>query len=62
MSKDCCSPKDSDCCEEVDVNVKVNVDVGKIVKYVCITAVLIVGIIFGTNCYNKMLSNNRAHL
>lgn len=62
MSKDCCSPKDTDCCEEVDVNVKVNVDVGKIVKYVCITAVLIVGIIFGTNCYNNMLSNDRAQL
>lgn len=57
MSKDCCSSKDTDSCEEVDVNVKVNVDVSKIVKYVCITAVLIVGIIFGTNCYNKMLDD-----
>ena len=63
MFNDCCTPpKDSDCCEEADVNVKVNVDVTKIVKYVCITSVLIVGIIFGTKCYNKILDNTRAYL
>ena len=49
--KDCCSAN------EVgrSVNVNVNVDVPKIVKYCCITGVLIVGIIFGTRCFRNML-------
>jgi hypothetical protein len=44
--KNCCSPKDNDSC----VNVNVIVDVPKIVKYCCISGVLIVGIIFGSKC------------
>jgi len=48
--KDCCSPKD------IDSAVTVSVDVTKIVKYVCIAGVIIVGIIFGNRCYQKMLS------
>lgn len=51
--KNCCTPKDVDKC----VNVNVNVDVPKIVKYSCITGVLIVGIIFGTKCFRKMLED-----
>lgn len=33
-----------------------NIDVTKIVKYVCIAGVLIVGIVFGTLCYMKILN------
>lgn len=44
-----------DCCCEPGVTVKVNVDVPKIVKYACVTGILIVGIIFGTRCFGKML-------
>ena len=51
MRRDCCTPK------EVDRTVTVNVDVTKIVKYTCITGVFIVGIIFGSRCYNKMLKH-----
>lgn len=36
-------------------SITVLVDVTKIVKYSCITAICIVGIIFGTRCYHKML-------
>ena len=51
--KDCCSPKE----ETGDVAVKVNVtvDVPKIVKYSCLTGVLIVAIIFSSKCFLKML-------
>jgi len=49
--KDCCSPKD------IDSTVTVSVDVTKIVKYVCIAGVFIVGIVFGNRCYQKMLSD-----
>lgn len=35
--------------KDQDVNVRVDVDVTKIVKYCCITSVLIVLIIFGSN-------------
>jgi len=51
MSKDCCQSED--CCE-----VKVTVEVSKIVKYVSVAAVLIVGIIFGTMTFKKMLESN----
>ena len=51
MSKDCCQSED--CCE-----VKVTVEVSKIVKYVSVAAVLIVGIIFGTMTFKKMLETN----
>lgn len=52
MSKhDCCSHKEN----EANVNVNVIVDVPKIVKYACITGILIVGIIFGTKTFHKML-------
>lgn len=46
--KDYCQT--DDCC-----NVKVTVEVSKIVKYVSIAAVLIVGIIFGTMTFKKMM-------
>jgi hypothetical protein len=49
--KDCCSPKESGSL------VTVNVDVTKIVKYVCIAGIFVVGIIFGTRCYQKLLSD-----
>lgn len=51
MFKDC-YPK------EKGSSVTVNVDVTKIVKYVCVTGVFIVGIIFGTRCYNRLLEQN----
>ncbi len=51
MSKDCCQTED--CCD-----VKVTVEVSKIVKYVSVAAVLIVGIIFGTMTFKKMLETN----
>ena len=38
-----------------DVRVSVNVDVPKIVRYLCITGVLIVGIVFGTKTFRKMM-------
>ena len=47
-TKDCCLTEE--CCD-----VKVNVEVSKIVKYVSIAAVLIVGIIFGTMTFRKMM-------
>jgi len=50
--KDCCSPKDA------GAIVTVKVDVTKIVKYVCVASVFIIGIIFGTRCYNKILDKN----
>ena len=50
--KGCCTQKETDNCA---VQVNVNVDVPKIVKYCCFTGVLIVGIIFGTRCFKKML-------
>lgn len=53
MSNKCCSPEN----KEAQVNVNVNVDVPKIVKYSCITGVLIVAIVFGTKIYRKMLEN-----
>ncbi|BCJ93643.1 hypothetical protein acsn021_12120 [Anaerocolumna cellulosilytica] len=37
----------------------VNVDVTKIVKYVCIAGVLIVTIVFVTNCIGKLFANNK---
>lgn len=45
------------CCESTTpgTNINVNVDVPKIVKYICVAGVLIVGIIFGTNCYKHMI-------
>lgn len=52
MSKNDC------CCTDTNGSaVTVKVDVSKIVKYVCISGVLIVGIIFGTKCFMKMLSD-----
>ncbi len=51
--KNCCTPKNPDS----NVNVTVNVDVPRIVKYACITGVLIVGIIFGNKSFHKMLEH-----
>jgi len=36
-----------------------NIDVTKIVKYVCIAGVLIVGIVFGTMCYLKIMNKDK---
>ncbi|WP_313134459.1 hypothetical protein [Anaerocolumna sp.] len=36
-----------------------NIDVTKIVKYVCIAGVMIVAIIFGTRCYLKMINKDK---
>lgn len=47
--KDCCTPMDP------GTSVSVTVDVTKIVKYVCCAGILIVGIIFGTRCYHKLV-------
>ena len=52
MLKECCSPKDA------GTSVTVKVDVTKIVRYACVASVFIIGIIFGTRCYNKMLDKN----
>lgn len=47
---------DHDCCQNGECcDVKVTVEVGKIVKYLSVAAVLIVGIIFGTMTFRKML-------
>ncbi len=51
MSSKNISPKDTDS----SVIVNVNVDVPKIVKYVSVAGILIVGIIFGTKSFRKML-------
>ena len=51
--KDCCSPKEEDSGAAVKVNV--TVDVPKIVKYSCLTGVLIVAIVFSAKCFLKML-------
>lgn len=61
MSKfDCCKSNRADSSIEnasVGVSVNVSVDVPKIVKYLCLTAIAIVGIIFGSRCYNNMMEN-----
>lgn len=48
------------CCEPTlpgTSSVNVSVNVTKIVKYVCFTGIVIVGIIFGTRCYQKMIEH-----
>lgn len=51
--KKCCSSNEEK--PEADVNVNIIVDVPKIVKYVSIAGILIVGIIFGTKTFRKMM-------
>lgn len=51
-TKDCCSGEQEDC------KVTVVVEVNKIIKYLSIAAVLIVGIIFGTMTFTKMLQHD----
>ncbi|NLL74114.1 MAG: hypothetical protein GX237_11385 [Clostridiales bacterium] len=54
MSKNnCCEPK-----EPGKSSVNISVDVTRIVKYACCTAVVIVGIIFGTKCFYKMMKKD----
>ncbi len=51
----------SNCCESKEAgtsSVNISVDVTKIVKYVCLAGIIIVGIIFGTRCYQKMIEND----
>lgn len=53
MSKiSCCEPK-----LPGSSSVDVSVNVTKIVKYVCFAGIVIVGIIFGTRCYQKMIEH-----
>lgn len=47
--------RNDSCQDNKGCNVQVTVEVGKIVKYVSVAAVLIVGIIFGTLTFRKML-------
>ena len=49
-SKDCCKSE-----KEPNINVTVNVDVPKIVKYTCITGILIVAFIFSSKNLARML-------
>lgn len=42
---------------ETDVQVKVEVNVPKIVKYVCLAGIIIVGIIFGERAYERYLES-----
>jgi len=51
MSKEACNAP-----VEVECGVSVKVDVAKIVKYICVSGVLIVAIIFGTRCLSNMLT------
>ena len=51
-TKDCCSEEQGDC------KVTVVVEVNKIIKYLSIAAVLIIGIIFGTRTFTKMLQQD----
>ncbi|NLK99463.1 MAG: hypothetical protein GX271_02245 [Clostridiales bacterium] len=52
MSKfNCCEPK-----VKGGSSVNISVDVTKIVKYVCLAGIVIVGIIFGAKCYQKMIN------
>ncbi|MBB2183775.1 hypothetical protein H0486_12920 [Lachnospiraceae bacterium MD1] len=48
-----------ECCEKKDTgsSVNVNIDVTRIVKYVCISGVFIVGIIFGTKYFHKIVED-----
>jgi hypothetical protein len=50
---DCCEPK-----VPGTSSVNVTVDVTKIVKYICFAGIAIVGIIFGTKCYQKMMDKD----
>lgn len=45
--------------EEIGVCVKV--DVAKIVGYCCMASVMIVGIIFGTGIYKKIIENGQGN-
>jgi hypothetical protein len=55
LFKNCCSGKDKE--PATGVSVKVIVDVPRIVKSLCCAGVLIVGIIFGTKTFLKMLED-----
>ena len=49
------------CCETKEAGtslVNVSVDVTRIVKYVCLAGIVIVGIIFGSKCYQKLIEND----
>ena len=50
-SKDCYTPNEAGS----NVNVNLSVDVPKIIKYLSISGILIVGIIFGTRSFRNML-------
>lgn len=43
------------------VGISVKVDVAKIVGYCCMASVMIVGIIFGTGVYKKIIENGQGN-
>jgi len=51
-------------CEQKNngTSIHVSVDITKIVKYVCCAGVLIVGIIFGSKCYETMIKEGLLRL
>lgn len=56
----------SKCCSnttmEPGCHVTVKVDVAKIVGYLCIASVLIIGIIFGTRCYSNIVKHKKDYI
>lgn len=50
--KNCCTTNEEN---EENATVNVKVDVTRIVKYVCFTAIIVVGIIFGSKYCYKIL-------
>lgn len=53
-----CNDENKDCKQEgMSSMVKIEVNVTKIVKYVCITGILIVACIFGEKCFRDFVEN-----
>ncbi len=53
---------DNNTSPDAGTTVTVTVDVTKIVKYVCFAGIFIVGIIFSTKCYHKMMEEGLFNL
>lgn len=45
-------------CREREAKVDIKINVTEIVKYVCITGIAIVGIIFGSKCVRSFVKKN----
>lgn len=54
MLKNCCENKHKEK-EYGTSSVHISVDITKIVKYLCCTGIIIVGIIFSSRCYRDMI-------